>query len=332
VRPYYQSEKVTLYNADCREILPWLDPVDTCITDPPYGLSFMGKGWDHAVPGIDYWETVRHALLPGAHLLAFGGTRTWHRLAVAIEDSGLELRDTLMWLYGTGFPKGGNLGKMIDKRLGAERVITDPVVYAGGHVQNHSGVAAGTSYGGYENTGTTMQSLPSTDEAKAWEGYSSALKPAWEPIILARNPLDRTLVDTALTHGTGALNIEESRIGTETKVNQGRWPANVILDECTAEMLDEQGGSSRFFYTPKASKSERTMNGKVDNDHVTVKPLALMRYLSTLTKIPSNGIVLDPFAGSGSTLIAAVETGRHAIGIELDEHNCEIIAARLEAA
>jgi site-specific DNA-methyltransferase (adenine-specific) len=369
--PYYEGPGVQIFCGDCRDVLPSLAGISTCITDPPYGLGFMGKDWDHSVPGVHFWQLVLAALKPGAHLLAFGGTRLWHRLAVGVEDAGFEIRDTLMWLYGSGFPKSLDVAKAIDKASGNERGKRDAVKTGNAAMSGH-------------NFERTPKGTPIAAEAKAVSGWGTALKPAWEPILLARKPLQGTVAANVQAHGTGALNIDECRIGSEQcgwnggqNPNSfggfsgppgppgppGRWPANLILDEDSAALLDERGGASRFFYTSKASRSERergidgpaVLHGKsrgaaaaaargedydngdsgfnrtvrVRNDHPTVKPLDLMRWLCRLTKTPTGGIVLDPFMGSGTTLVAAREEFRPCIGIELDERYCEIAAQRL---
>jgi site-specific DNA-methyltransferase (adenine-specific) len=248
-----------VHHGDCREVMATLDAesVDAVVCDPPYGLSFMGKGWDHGVPGEEFWMEALRVAKPGAHLLAFGGTRTYHRLACAIEDAGWEIRDCVMWVYGSGFPKSHDVSKAIDKAAGAERETSGPKVYAGGHVQNHSGIAHGGSYCGFDHSGTTMATAPATDAARQWSGWGTALKPAWEPIIVARKPLCGTVADNVLTHGTGGINVDGCRVGTERvvslkglgqnsnmnddnwkgigsrpapTVSVGRWPANLIHD------------------------------------------------------------------------------------------------------
>lgn len=335
---------------------------DAMVTDPPYDLvsvvkrfgganaapakhgtnglfarqsrGFMGKEWDGTGVAFspDTWRLAYDVLKPGAHLLAFGGSRTYHRMAVAIEDAGFEIRDCIMWLYGTGFPKSHNLDG-------------------------------------------------------AWDGWGTALKPAFEPIIVARKPLDGTVAANVLAHGTGALNIDASRIAapegkttggrgrsdgavgrqpsTGYDAAAGRWPANVIHDG-SDEVLEafaaygeskssdrprhngafksvakgqetartshghaDTGTAARFFYSAKASAADRA-----NSKHPTVKPLALMRYLVTLVT-PPGGTVLDPFSGSGTTLQAAAECGFNAVGIERDpEYQADILRriARLQAA
>jgi len=242
----------TLYCADCRDILPTLEPVETCITDPPYGISFMGKEWDHGVPGRQFWEALK--LKPGGLLLAFGGTRTFHRLTCAIEDAGYEIRDCLMWLYGSGFPKSHDISKAIDKAAG-EDIVT----------RGHIGFASGEQAKGAFRTNEERQNpgvnkhKAITPDAQLWDGWGTALKPAWEPIIVAMQPLDGTFADNALKHGVAGLNIDECRIeatkedaaksarpnsyGKQYKSDlsdgvckmkgiesNGRFPANVIHD------------------------------------------------------------------------------------------------------
>lgn len=309
----------------CLDVLPTLpdNSVDSIVTDPPYELGFMGKKWDSS--GIAFnsevWRECLRVLKPGGHLLAFGGSRTWHRIAVAIEDAGFEVRDSIAWLYGSGFPKGLDVSKAIDKAAGAEREVigerTSPKGISG--AESRSDTAAG-AYGGEAKL--IDITAPATDDAKKWQGWNTALKPAFEPIVVARKPLTGTVAANVLEWGTGGLNIDGTRIGAEggtrkgevgrgsatqnaygtglnggtvVPLNAGRWPANVILDEYTAELLDEQsgerapgafpksanvksgehydggwgavsrdkrvtmdkGGASRFFYVAKASKRDR---------------------------------------------------------------------------
>lgn len=280
-------------HGDCREVMATLaaDSIDAIVSDPPYGLSFMGKGWDHGVPGVEFWTEALRVAKPGAHLLAFGGTRTYHRLACAIEDAGWEVRDCLIWVYGSGFPKSHNLD--------GER-----------------------------------------------KGWGTALKPAHEPIILARKPLAGTVAENVLAHGTGAINVDGCKVGTDkvqtsahktlgdgikygtskpfpaSEVRIGRWPANFIHDG-SEEVTQLLGDAARFFYCPKASKADRDE----DNSHPTVKPTDLMRYLCRLVT-PPNGLVLDPFTGSGSTGKAALLEGFRFLGIEREAEYVEIARAR----
>jgi site-specific DNA-methyltransferase (adenine-specific) len=408
MRPYYESKGIKIYHGDAREVLPTLDLVETCITDPPYGLGFMGKDWDKEVPGVEFWKLIMGALKPGAMCLSFGGTRTWHRLAIAIEDAGFEIRDCLMWLYGSGFPKSLDISKAIDKSAGAEREIVGRVSGMGKQNPEWNGTAKGRKANSFKPEYDAT--APATDATKLWTGWGTALKPSWEPVILAMKPTEGTFADNALNHGVAGLNVDGGRIlmngesptasrrkagyaVNKEKANEsqaqgkirdrsdpekratphpsddlGRFPANILLDEEAARMLDEQsgisksnpirnygdgqeanrhgkcgshvrkgvhicpsdsGGASRFFYTAKASRSERNDGYDVKNTHPTVKPLELMRYLCKLTATPTGGTILDPFMGSGTTLVAARDMGRRAIGVEIEEKYCEIAVKRL---
>jgi site-specific DNA-methyltransferase (adenine-specific) len=265
MKPYYESGGITIYHGDCREVLSILDPssMDSVVTDPPYGIEFMGKGWDQSVPGRIYWEAVLRVAKPGAHLLSFGGTRTFHRLACAIEDAGWEIRDTVMWVYGSGFPKSLDVSKAIDKAAGVEREVTGPKIYGDGKECHDVSEEAMLESAGKSQSGRTTHNPMTasvTDAAKKWQGWGTALKPAWEPIIVARKPLDGTVAENVLKHGTGGINIDGCRVqggssegGTksgktalgqdsgwnahnnkETKIDRsmalGRFPANLIHD------------------------------------------------------------------------------------------------------
>jgi site-specific DNA-methyltransferase (adenine-specific) len=243
--------KFDLYHGDCLEVLRTMadNSVDSIVTDPPYGLSFMGKKWDYDVPGVDVWAECLRVLKPGGHLLAFAGTRTQHRMAVRIEDAGFEIRDMIAWVYGSGFPKSLDVSKAIDKAAGAEREVVgfDPVAA-------HRTAAVGTAaYGDYKGQ-TGDITAPATEAAQQWQGWGTALKPALEPITMARKPLIGTVADNVLEHGTGGLNIDGCRVegwkpqvtqGVNSKAssfnvakerrisgdsNEGRWPANLIHD------------------------------------------------------------------------------------------------------
>jgi len=314
------------------DILPTLadNSIDSIVTDPPYELGFMGKKWDSSgiAYSVELWQQCLRVLKPGGHLLSFGGTRTYHRVAVAIEDAGFELRDSIAWLYGSGFPKSLDVSKAIDKQAGAERepiteVISD--IFGDQEVEKklaNPGSTADRLAMGNNWQDNPVETKPATPEAQQWQGWGTALKPAFEPVIVARKPIEGTVANNVLKWGTGGLNIDGSRIGTETisthnapkgsfaggepdrgsdtssyKEHTGRWPANIILDPYTAELLDEQsgtstskssnmkaglvegigarnlspkattyesvrghndsGGASRFFYVAKASKRDR---------------------------------------------------------------------------
>ncbi|STB73759.1 prophage DNA methylase [Citrobacter koseri] len=298
-----------LYPGDCLDVLRSMadNSVDSIVTDPPYGLSFMGKKWDYDVPSPAVWAECLRVLKPGGHLLAFAGTRTQHRMAVCIEDAGFEIRDMIAWVYGSGFPKSHNL-------------------------------------------------------RGALEGRGTALKPALEPVTVARKWFRGAVVANVLTHGTGALNIDRCRVGTEgSRTNssqpraerngfvkgfvegtetvirdQGRWPANLIHDGSDEVVSILPGNSARFFYCAKASRKDRNeglegIPSPQQNHHPTVKPTDLMRYLCRLVT-PPGGTVLDPFMGSGSTGKAAVLEGFRFIGIEREPEYIEIARQRIAAA
>jgi DNA modification methylase len=337
---------VELLHGDCLERLQELPDcsVDACVTDPPYGLSFMGKKWDYDVPGEDIWRECLRVLKPGGHLLAFAGTRTQHRMAVRIEDAGFEIRDMIAWVYGQGFPKSLDVSKAIDKAAGTEREVTGTMGKCG----------MATAAENYENNkkwSGLRRDTPATPEAQQWDGWGTALKPALEPITVARKPFKGTVAANVLEHGTGAINIDGCRVGTEERFNLaagnkaggnslnmsavgmpdadgktcvGRWPANLIHDG-SDEVTELFGDVQRFFYCAKASKADRSEG----NTHPTVKPTDLMRYLCRLVT-PPGGIVLDPFMGSGSTGKAAMLDGFRFIGIERDPTYFESARRRLQ--
>ena len=357
--------------------------VDSVVTDPPYGLAFMSKKWDYDVPSVEIWREVLRVLKPGGHLLSFGGTRTYHRMVVAIEDAGFEIRDQLQWIYSSGFPKSHDVSKAIDKAAWAQRKVIETMK-----------AKLPTSNNKFALDDCSIQpgkmreidvSVPATALAKQWQGFGTALKPANEPIVLARKPLEGTVAENVEKWGCGALNIDASKVGTELikknhigkngvkfsgKYNngkiykvkyfaagfsQGRWPANVLFDEDTAQGQDW----SRFFYVAKASKRERNagleeMPARVlyigderpsgtswerrnreaspprQNFHPTVKPIKLMQYLCSLIT-PPGGTVLDPFMGSGSTGCAAKASQFEFIGIEMEPEYFEIAQKRVNA-
>lgn len=204
------SENVTLYLGDCRDVLPTLSGIDAVVTDPPYGLSFMGKKWDYDVPSVEVWRLVLDAIKPGAHLLSFAGTRTQHRMAVNIEDAGFDIRDLIAWVYGSGFPKSLDVSKAIDKTAGAER----EVLFTETRYNEASGIV---SAGRDERTLIERKiTAPATEAARQWEGWGTAFKPALEPVTVARKPLVGTVAENVLRYGTGAINVDGCRISALT--------------------------------------------------------------------------------------------------------------------
>jgi len=283
--------------------------VDAVVTDPPYGLSFMGKKWDYEVPSVEVWAECLRVLKPGGHLLAFAGTRTQHRMAVRIEDAGFEIRDMIAWVYGSGFPKSLDVSKAIDKAAGAQREVVGSYVVGGTAAKGkHKGRAAAAADEGSAIGCTKELSItaPATDAARQWQGWGTALKPALEPITMARKPLKGTVAANVLAHGTGALNVDGCRVAAEEgrpliishgdgfgsgehvtaygngrsgsrhggTTTAGRWPANLIHDG-SEEITEILSGAARFFYCAKASNKDREKG----NTHPTVKPADLMRYL-----------------------------------------------------
>ena len=508
------AEGMMQYELHCgnsKELLKTLkdNSIDSIVTDPPYELGFMGKKWDAS--GIAYdvelWKECLRVLKHGGHLLAFSGSRTYHRMTVAIEDAGFEIRDQIMWLYGSGFPKSHDVSKAIDKFdakelqkqrqykftnwVRSQNVTSSQIDKAtgtnmGGHYTTEASQPAimtrehleacrhlftdipkwvemecdtrsvesenfksreivgkkiingeeGTA-GGYKNGIASIHganvnmvrqiniTAPATDAAKEWNGWGTALKPAHEPICVARKPLIGTVAENVLTHGTGAINVDGCRVGNEQRAsrenktswgidrigevndirgnkaigltNQGRWPANIIHDgsaevlagfpetvsqwgkskktqkkgngfigfannyQCSEHLIGDKGSAARFFYCAKASKKDRdeglegfeerdgghyaqddwsrlnmgntpdAMRAKVRNHHPTVKPTNLMQYLCRLVT-PANGLILDPFLGSGSTGKAAMYEGFRFIGFDLNQEYIDISKARIEFA
>ena len=507
---YYQDDQTTVYHGDCIEVMRNMpeNSVDSIVTDPPYGLSnttpeqvadtivrwvsgdrehlpsgkgFMGKAWDGFVPPVAVWDEAMRVLKPGGHVLSFAGTRTMDLMTLGLRLAGFEIRDSLAWLYGSGFPKSHDVSKGIDKMGGSNNAFKEfakayaqAITESGmthSAIDKHLGIKSSSCYwaredhrggmpprrhwgavkqllslddsldhlydeaerevigvqknamSGWRGDGTTKFvdrdiTAPATDAAKQWSGWGTALKPANEPIVMARKPFKGTVAANVLEHGTGAINIDACRVGDEVRkvapINagaftldgcqslgelrhlaslgaktpngrdarttlkraerfnatsepreySGRWPANVILDEHMAGVLDEQsgvlksgartptggeqkgdvyglghktsgtntfasseGGASRFFYVAKAPKRERPeVNGV---KHATVKPLTLMRYLVRMVT-PPGGIVLDPFAGSGTTIEAALLEGFQSIGIELTDEYLPLIQQRIQ--
>lgn len=406
------------YNGDCIETMRQMpeNSVDSIITDPPYELGFMGKSWDASgiAFNVEVWQEALRVLKPGGHLLAFSGSRTYHRMAVAIEDAGFEIRDQIMWVYGSGFPKSLDVSKAIDKAAGAEREIV-------GERRQRANSANSLVPMNASIDEVEYLTAPATAEAKKWQGWGTALKPAHEPIVVARKPLIGTVAENVLTFGTGGLNIDGGRVGSDGgtfkaskpkgvshgiygegingtveigQLNSGRWPANFIHDgsdevlelfpnskggafpakrgqavntsfasgqetEGGFRAMGDDGSAARFFYCAKANKRDRnegldgfeakrehdgrqegkpggsnprnrTNDAKV-NHHPTVKPTDLMRYLCRLVTQP-NGLVLDPFMGSGSTGKACVYEGFSFIGIDQSAEYVEIANARIQFA
>ncbi len=452
ITPYYDRDGITIYCGDCLEVMLQLEAntVATILTDPPYGLSFMGKDWDHGIPGVPFWQGGLRLAMPGATLMAFGGTRTYHRLAVAIEDANWQIRDSISymhdgdeallafleslspdqleayleihypsdqmeWIYGSGFPKSGDVGKLIDKGEKVERESVGIKTYGEGEqFLNRKGhKSLDKLYGNGQGMHTSSEdweksnsvTLPATPLAQEFDGWFTALKPAHEPIIVAMKPVDGNYANNAEKWGVSGMWIDGGRIEggkdyQEKKVSvkfssgdvgymgnhqtrpyvqerianglpvaitqphsKGRYPANLIHDggEQARGVFDRvgertsgnrnnslrsdgnfnmfkglkrspsysegsTGSAARYFYCSKSSTKERGEG----NTHPTVKPLELLKYLARLTRTPTGGLILDPFLGSGTTLLAARAENRPAIGIDINEEYCAIAVSRLK--
>ena len=365
-----------LLNGDCIEQMQKLIDegvqVESVVTDPPYELGFMGKSWDASGIAFDKktWELAFQLLKPGGYLLAFSASRNYHRMAVAVEDAGFEIRDQIMWIYGSGFPKSLNIGKAVDKELGNKR--TD--------LGSNPNQRLNTPENDIYEAGIRGKEARITKGNTEWEGWGTALKPAHEPIVMARKPLEGTVVDNVLEHGVGGINIDECRVGLsegddprlggkgswktdkmakdvyvggyagkETGSSElGRFPSNVMHDG-----LDEEW--ARFFYCPKTAKSERNQglvefddkqyshDGRkksIENPYQRNKSISKnshptvkpVELMKYLCRLvtPKGGTVLDPFMGSGSTGMAAKDEGFDFIGIEREKEYFEISEQRIK--
>lgn len=348
-----------LYLGDCMEYMASLpdSSVDSVVTDPPYEIDIVNTKWDST--GIAHskalWAECMRVLKPGAHLVAFSAARTYHRLACAVEDAGLEIRDQVLWLYGNGFPKGADVSKAVDAWHGAERRVVayrylTPVGVVGGQ-------KAARSAG---DRGLVPITEPATEDAVRWDGWRTALKPAHEPAVLARKPFSGGLAQNVLAYGTGGLNVGACRVDGGVPAGglpplgyapspdgsgdipiapygEDRYPTNVLYDgsEDAASVL---GGFQKAFYCAKVVPSDRWFGvagkrraGMGFPIHPTTKPIALMRYICRLVT-PPGGTVLDPFAGSGTTGVAAMLEGFTFKGAELDPDFHGLAVARVEAA
>lgn len=331
----------TVYDGDCFELLAALpdESVDAIVCDPPYGIGFMGRGWDAAVPSEKWARECLRVLKPGGHLVAFAATRTLHRLVVACEDAGFEVRDTIHWVYWSGFPKSHDVSKAIDRAAGAEREVVGmdhEWIRRTGHGVSANGIGLTQStFGSASGENAGKITAPATPEAIQWNGWGTALKPAVEPATLCRKPLGSTVAACVLEHGTGALNID----GCRFKPGDAAWcgPDDGALPtlhgrsgeghrewfDTTAQAAGQSSGQTigRFpanlYHCPKANSAERA-----GSRHPTVKPLRLMRWLVRLVT-PPGGVVLDPFLGSGTTLLACEAEGFRCLGAEM-EHVADI--------
>lgn len=465
----FPLELNVVFNENCKETMKRIpdNSIDAIVTDPPYGLGkepdalamlkdwletghhdvkgkgFMGKDWDAFVPQPQIWRECLRILKPGGHLLSFGGTRTYDLVVLGLRIAGFEIREQISWVYGSGFPKSLDISKALDKMAGAEREVVGVVKKTASAGNTHEGWERPWAYDENGEIKRTMNiTAPATAAAKQWQGWGTALKPAFEPIVIARKPLTGTVAENVLRWGTGGINVDGCRVGTrkdnesgwsktgsKSSVNRamsgqnydrlakdelgtGRFPSNFIHDgsEEVMELFPEttsgamtrevdeyigdsvtgflrgksgpsnqradSGSAARFFYCAKASKSDRNegtehlnlhksvghnrfdqceiCNGYIlqnpdrpsackcenpvrkdnvitGNHHPTVKPTSLLKYLCRLVT-PPNGIIYDPFSGSGSTGKAAILEGFNFIGSELDAEYTIIANARIQYA
>jgi site-specific DNA-methyltransferase (adenine-specific) len=320
-----------LFRGDCLAVMPTLRPatVDAVVTDPPYGLSFMGKGWDHAVPGTEYWEAALRLMKPGAYLVAFGGSRTFHRMACAIEDAGFQIRDTIMWLYGSGFPKARSCLKpahepiILARRPGPMRPLGIDECRVAMNRGDADRIANMGGFGreGYRRPRTAETFMQGTPDATRAEAHTAGRWPA----NVAHDGSDEVLAAFAAfgeRGGGGGGRDSRGRIHEAFSMDRPRKAARNDVHPG----FGDTGTAARFFYCAKASKAERA-----GSDHPTVKPLALMSWLCRLVT-PPGGVILDPFLGSGTTGAAAVADGFRFIGIERDPGYFRTAKRRIAAA
>jgi site-specific DNA-methyltransferase (adenine-specific) len=290
------------------------DSFDGLFMDSPYGLTFMEKKWDEALPSVDVCRELLRVAKPGAMLLAFGSPRTYHRLACHLEDAGWQIRDCLMWLYGEGMPKSHNIGKGIDKKLGAKRKVV-------GRNENsrERSTKRNTLYQSGMAGKTANITVPATPEAALWDGYGTALKPAWEPILFAMKPREGTFATNALKWGCGGVNIDACRVGTDggtARSQQAPYPRKPDGSEDRSRCWARTGHGVE----PIAASVSSNAKGI---DHPAQFPLALVEPIIK-TFSPVGGTVLDPFAGSGTTLLAAANQGRAWYGFDIDAEYCDL--------
>lgn len=328
-----------IYNGNCLDIMRRMsdNKYSAIITDPPYAIDLLGKDWDRALPDERYWKEALRIVKPGGFIFAFGGSRTFHRLCVKIEDSGWIIKDMFLWLYSSAMAKSHDISKAIDGHLGAERdSIVVPVAKArngkasGGGKEDKQGSRPYIERALKRGYHIMKSDKPVTEQAKAFHGYGTGFRPSHEPIIVAMKPLDTNYHTNALKHGISGFDIHNNRIQEHNTIKQdgtSRHPANVIIDPIVANHLKKIANADRYFYVSKPSKSEK---GKFNN-HPSVKPLELMRYLIRLLKQPNDQTyILDPFAGSGSTLVACEQLNVKCDGIELNKEYIDIIKKRID--
>lgn len=341
----------TLLKGDCLETLKGLEDnsIDSVVCDPPYEINFMNKGWDNS--GIAFatqvWSECFRVLKPGGHLIAFGGTRTIHRITCAIEDSGFDIRDQICWMQFQGFPKSLNISKQLDRMAGVEREV---VGYSDSGL--HRGGGQSVSFGVGKSRDQSPITKPATPEAQKWDGWGTALKPSYEPAILARKPIsEANIAQNVLKWGTGGINVDACRFGYgddcwvgpngitgSNLTNTGSPYSTQSNDTVSGQYIENTQGRwpANIYQCPKPARSQKEagldhLESEIKNIHPTVKPIKLMRWLVRLIT-PPGGTVLDPFLGSGTTAAAALQEGFDVVGCELTEKYWPIIEGRTEHA
>jgi len=299
---HYEDGQTQLHHGDCREVLASLPDcsVDSVVTDPPYELGFMGKAWDGSgiAYSVEMWGEVLRVLKPGGHLCAFGGTRTYHRMACAIEDAGFEIRDSLHWVYGSGFPKSLDVSKAIDKAAGAEREVV-------GKHPSPGSTKPRTSMGDGWQTDPDITTA-ATDAAKQWQGWGTALKPAHEPIVLARKPLIGTVAANVLTHGTGALNIDGARVGTDGGTSGGVGSGSFRFHGFTS-LAELQRAASNGEKCPDGRDAATTLARYEESVRNAGEITATGRWPANVIFDTEAGALLDEQADGASRFFTAIE-------------------------
>lgn len=331
-----ENKQFTVFNSSCYGLHPLTDAsVDALVTDPPYGISYQNHAWDKALPDPQIWADSLRVMKPGAFGLVFSSVRLMHRLMVALEDSGFAIRDVIFWAYLNGMPKSRDIALGIDRELGCESEVVGEYQYVQGYRKpgcqpsdTKARASGGRHSGDYRVTQPKGKLRPTSHQGKRYQGAGLGIKPAYEPIILVQKPraAGLSVVQNVLKYGTGALNLEETRIPLETDESPVGHNPHPLGRVCANHLrtVPLQDGYDKFFMIPKVRQHKEDFN-----HHPTLKPVALMEHLVNLVSFEGQTI-LDPFAGSGSTGVAAVQRKRHFVGYEKDANYCEIMNKRLQ--
>jgi site-specific DNA-methyltransferase (adenine-specific) len=333
----------TLHCGDCLEIMQRMEDnsIDAVVTDPPYGIGLFGEAWDACVPGVDYWAEVLRVAKPGAHMAAFGGSRSFHHLVTAIEQAGWEVRDVIYWAYSQGAPRNRDISKDMDRIAGADREVIGRKKDVNGQTMHDRGADAYADLHpdlreawqkrDVTERGFAWETAPATENAVKWNGWGTALKAAVDPVVLVRKPLsEKNVALNVLKWGCGAVFIDSLRD------EKGRYPANLWLGDDDVNLEDWKGRDVTGFY-PRIvyeGKVTRRADKGEGNNHPAVKPVRLLSKLVRLIT-PDGGVVLDPFMGSGSTGLGVIASGVKDVGftgIERESDYIKIAARRIKKA